>query len=176
MKEICCLDLKCSVMFYFTAFCKICTIFLKQSSEGVLKNFAKFTGKHLSQRFFFSKVADLRSPSLLKKRPWHRCFPVNFVKFLRTPFYIEHLWWLLLHRPCNLTRYLYLEQYFPLQIEKTVSVVFLALFQEIKMFFFKKCALFGFPKKILYEKIIGPAFFIVHILRCTNYEKSRFLL
>ena len=25
-----------------------------------------------------------------------RCFPVNFVKFPRTPFSIEHLWWLLL--------------------------------------------------------------------------------
>ena len=25
-------------------------------------------------------------PSLLKKRLWHRCFPVNFAKFLRTPF------------------------------------------------------------------------------------------
>ena len=25
-----------------------------------------------------------------------RCFPVNFVKFLRTPFFIEHLSWLLL--------------------------------------------------------------------------------
>ena len=24
--------------------------------------------------------------ALLKKRLWHRCFPVNFVKFLRTPF------------------------------------------------------------------------------------------
>ena len=24
------------------------------------------------------------------------CFPVNFVKFLRTPFLTEHLWWLLL--------------------------------------------------------------------------------
>ena len=24
--------------------------------------------------------------TLLKKRLWHRCFPVNFVKFLRTPF------------------------------------------------------------------------------------------
>ena len=29
-------------------------------------------------------------------RQKHRRFPVNFVKFLRTPFYIEHLWWLLL--------------------------------------------------------------------------------
>ena len=35
------------------------------------------------------------SPTLLKKRLWHRCFPVNFVKFLRTPFYIKHLWSLL---------------------------------------------------------------------------------
>ena len=25
-------------------------------------------------------------------RLWHRCFPVNFVKFLRTPFLTEHLW------------------------------------------------------------------------------------
>ena len=24
--------------------------------------------------------------TLLKKRLWHRCFPVNFAKFLRTPF------------------------------------------------------------------------------------------
>ena len=28
---------------------------------------------------------------LLKKSLWHRCFPVNFVKFLRTPFLTEHL-------------------------------------------------------------------------------------
>ena len=34
-------------------------------------------------------------PSGLKL--WNRCFPVNFVKFLRTPFFIEHLRWLLLH-------------------------------------------------------------------------------
>ena len=36
-------------------------------------------------------------PTLLKKRPWHRCFPVNFARVLRTPFIIEHLWWLLLY-------------------------------------------------------------------------------
>ena len=35
--------------------------------------------------------------TLLKKRLWHKCFPVNFVKFLRTPFFIEHLWWLFLN-------------------------------------------------------------------------------
>ena len=33
-----------------------------------------------------------------KERLWHRCFPVNFAKFLRTTFFIEHLWWLLLNR------------------------------------------------------------------------------
>ena len=31
----------------------------------------------------------------LKKRFWHSCFPVNFVKFLRTSCFIEHLPWLL---------------------------------------------------------------------------------
>ena len=31
----------------------------------------------------------------LKKRLWHRCFPVNFVKFNRTPFFLQHLRWLL---------------------------------------------------------------------------------
>ena len=33
--------------------------------------------------------------TLLKKRLWHRCFPVNFAKFLRILFLTEHLWWLL---------------------------------------------------------------------------------
>ena len=37
-----------------------------------------------------------QSATLLKKRLWHRCFPVNFVKFLRTSFTTEHFWWLLL--------------------------------------------------------------------------------
>ena len=43
----------------------------------VLINFVKFTGKHLRQSPFFNKFAGL---SL-----WHRCFPVNFAKFPRTP-------------------------------------------------------------------------------------------
>ena len=37
----------------------------------------------------------LMHPTLLKKRLWYRCFPESFVKFLRTPIFIEHLWWLL---------------------------------------------------------------------------------
>ena len=35
---------------------------------------------------FFNRVADLRSAILSKKRLWHRCFPENFPKFLRTLF------------------------------------------------------------------------------------------
>ena len=73
---------------------KFYSILLNRSSrlevfckKGVLKNFAKFTGKHLCQSLFFNK----RPATLLKKRLWHRCFPVNFAKFFRTHFFIEHL-------------------------------------------------------------------------------------
>ena len=45
-------------------FCKI----------GVLRNFAKLTGKYLCQSLFLNK--GLR----------HRCFPMNFAKFRRIPF------------------------------------------------------------------------------------------
>ena len=62
--------------------------------KGVLENITKLAGKHFWQSLFFNKVAGLRPATLLKKRLWHRSFPVNLVKFLRTP--IEHLWWLLL--------------------------------------------------------------------------------
>ena len=64
--------------------------------KGVLRNFAKFTRKHLCQSLFFSKVAGLKPATLLKQRLWHKCFPVKFAKFLIIPFLIEHLQWLLL--------------------------------------------------------------------------------
>ena len=61
----------------------------------VLRNFTKFKGKHLCQSLlfnkvsglFFDKVEGIRPATLLKKRLWRRCFHVNFVKFLRTPFF-----------------------------------------------------------------------------------------
>ena len=56
-------------------------VFCKKS---VLKNFAKFSGKHLSQILFFNEVAGLKPTILLKKRFWHGTFPVNFAKFLKT--------------------------------------------------------------------------------------------
>ena len=62
--------------------------------KGVLRNFAKFTGKLLPESLF-NKAADLPA-TLLKKRFWQRCFSVKFPKFLRTPFFTERLRWLLL--------------------------------------------------------------------------------
>ena len=44
---------------------------------------------------FGQVLVKLRPATLLKKRLWHRCFPMNFAKFLRTPFFTEHLRWLL---------------------------------------------------------------------------------
>ena len=67
----------------------------KQSPGGVLKNFAKFTGKYQCQSLFLIKLQSL-GPDI--KRPWDRCFPVNFAKFLRTSFLTEHLQRLLLSK------------------------------------------------------------------------------
>ena len=53
--------------------------------KGVLRNFTKFTGKHLCQSLFFNKVAG--PATLFKKRLCHSFFPVSFVKLLRTPFF-----------------------------------------------------------------------------------------
>ena len=48
---------------------------------GVLKNFTIFTVKHLCWSLF-----------LITFRPGGRYFPGNVAKFLRTTFFIEHLW------------------------------------------------------------------------------------
>ena len=61
--------------------------------KGVLRNFKKFTGKHLCQCLFFNKVASLRPATLSTKRLCHKFFPVSceFLKiskktcFYRTP-------------------------------------------------------------------------------------------
>ena len=78
----------------------------------LLKNFVKFTGKHLCQSLFFDKVAGPRPATLLKKEtlaqvvswefcdilnntfsPEHQlattsgCFPVHFAKLIVTLFY-----------------------------------------------------------------------------------------
>ena len=73
--------------------------------KGVLRNFAKFTGKPLCKSLFLIKL-QASACNLLKERLWHRGFPVNFAKVLKIPFLTEHIRWLLL----SITRLLLLER------------------------------------------------------------------
>ena len=66
---------------------------IKKGAPNISQNSQENTCIRVS---FFNKVAVLTPATLLKKRLWHMCFPVNFAKSLGTPFFIEHLWWLLL--------------------------------------------------------------------------------
>ena len=52
---------------------------------AVLKNSAALIGKHLLLESVFNKVTDLQACNFIKKRHQHGCFPVNILKFLRTP-------------------------------------------------------------------------------------------
>ena len=54
-----------------------------------LKNFARFTVKQLCQSIIFN-VADKTPATLLDKRLWQKCFPVNFVKLNNS--FTEYLW------------------------------------------------------------------------------------
>ena len=60
------------------------------------KNLSKFTGKHLCQSLIFNQVAGLGSATLLKKRLWHRCFPLivtcEFCEIFKNTFFTEHFW------------------------------------------------------------------------------------
>ena len=48
--------------------------------KGVLRNFAKFTGKHLCQSLFFNKACNF-----IKKEALAQAFSCELCKFLRTP-------------------------------------------------------------------------------------------
>ena len=60
------------------------------SSKRLLLKIHNIQRKAPELRSLFNKVAGL------KKRLQHRCFPMNISKFLRTPIFMEHPWWLLL--------------------------------------------------------------------------------
>ena len=72
----------------------------------VLRNFTKFTAKHLYQSLFFNKVAGLKPATLLKTILRHRCqvcifiqketlaqvFSCEFCEISKNTFFIEHPW------------------------------------------------------------------------------------
>ena len=53
--------------------------------KGVLRNFARFTGKYLWQGLFFNKVVGIIRPRTFKRDTAAQVFSVNLAKFLRTP-------------------------------------------------------------------------------------------
>ena len=57
--------------------------------KDVLKRFSKIIEKCQCQGLFLNKNSDIKDCNFNKKRLWHRCFPVNFAKFLRTPFLLN---------------------------------------------------------------------------------------
>ena len=52
--------------------------------KGVLK-FRKFYRKTPVLESIFNNISGLQSCNFIKKRLQHRCFPIKFAKFLRTP-------------------------------------------------------------------------------------------
>ena len=54
--------------------------------KGVVKNFAKFTGKHLCQSLFFNKVAGLNPATLLKKETLEQVFSCEFCEISQNIF------------------------------------------------------------------------------------------
>ena len=67
--------------------CSVKKVFLKISQNSQQSNCARVS--------FLIKFQAWRLVSL-----WHRCFPVNFAKFLKTDFFTKRLRWLLLTSIC----------------------------------------------------------------------------
>ena len=59
----------------------------KPLSGGVLKNFAKFTGKHLCHSIFLNKVTGLRLATLLKKETLTQMFSCAFCEIFKNAFF-----------------------------------------------------------------------------------------
>ena len=63
--------------------------------RGVLRNFTKFTGKHLCQSLFFNKVAG-QACNFIKKETLAQVLSCEFREISKNTFFTEHLRWLLL--------------------------------------------------------------------------------
>ena len=59
------------------------TLRKRKNKEIILQN---SEGNTCVRASFLEKASDLGPVTLLKKILWHKCFPVNFLKFLRAPY------------------------------------------------------------------------------------------
>ena len=78
-------------------------IFMKGHHTDLSFSFTEAVVQRCSVKKAFLEISQnskentcARVSLLLKERLWHKCFPVNFAKFLRIPFLTEHLCRLLL--------------------------------------------------------------------------------
>ena len=105
----------CSLNLFSVARSSRLEVFCK---KGVLKKFAKFTGKHLCQISFLIKLL-VDAYNFIKKKTLTQVFSCEFSRaFKITPFFIARLWQLLLH--CG----------FPAFSSSTGNRVWLSLFTE----------------------------------------------
>ena len=113
---------------------------------------------HLWYSLFFNKAAVLRPATLLKKRLWHRCFPVNFAKFLRITFLTVYHQWLHLKRP--------FQKFFYKKRRKVPVAVYLWKIWEIYRVTCEISFLYFEPKrsKIILHKMQNLAKFLFKIL------------
>ena len=66
------------------------------SVKKVFLEISQHSQKNTCARVLFLIKLQTEACNFIKKRLWPRCFPVKFLKFLRTTFLTEHFWWLLL--------------------------------------------------------------------------------
>ena len=63
--------------------------------KGVLRNFAKFTGKHLCQSLFLIKLQASglqQACNFIKKKTLAQVFSCEFCEISKNTFFTEHLW------------------------------------------------------------------------------------
>ena len=114
-----------------------------------------FLQKQSPEVFYKKRCCNLRPATLLKKRLCSRCFPVNFTKFLRTPFlqncffirlllflvYIQILWSKYLRFHCCMKLQLYLLSFFLTKNYQNSLGKILSLYQSIFLISLKTLSL-----------------------------------
>ena len=130
---------------------------------GALKSFANFTGKHLCCSIILKNL-QLKACNFIKKRHQHRCFSVKFAKFLRPPFFIEHLRWLLLQ-----LRYLLL--YFFKKIIIQLNSYFATLLWCTNNFCFSThCLMYEKSNLFVYKFVVNCQIFEITPSGCTLWS------
>ena len=119
--------------------------------------------------------------SLFNKDAGRVNFPVNIAKFLRTAFFIEHLWWLLLHYQTPVIE-LFLRNNRSLFSQKSsvIDTVLNTLQQKIVAITHKRLKSVSFcqsywPEKILILLLLLAAFWLKDYVEYFEWEWSTFL-